>query len=553
VIWKRRAVYVLMAAAGAAGVLAVPRMSGGARSEEQTGSLPSMRNASFVVDCAAPGKPISPLIYGVGGEEPGAADLGAASRRWGGNPTTRYNWQQNTANLTKDWFFKNTTGRPGGYRTFLDENRQQGLTTAFTVPMLGWVAKDGASYSFPVSAFGAQQATAPENADMGNGVGRDGKPIVPGPPTIASVASTPETIERWVRQIRRDDGASARSVDSYILDNEPMLWNATHRDVHPEPTTYDELLEKTIAYASAIRRADPDAKIAGPAEWGWQAFHYSAKDVEAGLFRRPDRRAHGDESLLPWYLRRLKEESEKRATRLLDVLDVHYYPMADGVGIGRGGKTDPATAALRIRATRGLWDPTYKDESWIADKTRVLPLLHEWIDAHYPGLRLSIGEWNFGAEEHMSGALAVAEVLGHFGLEGVYSAFYWTIPPPKSPAFWAFRAFRNYDGIGGRFLDWSAPVTGSATLVSAFASRDAERRRVTFMLLNESSLTPVTADLSLRGCSTAPGVRAMTYTGGETGFAPLTTRASETPAALVTVSVQPYSITVIDFGAGSRQ
>ena len=59
-------------------------------------------------------------------------------------------------------------------------------------------------------------------------------------------------------------------MDSYILDNEPTLWSATHRDVHPEPTGYDELLERTIAYASAVRRADPNAKIAGPAEWASQ-------------------------------------------------------------------------------------------------------------------------------------------------------------------------------------------------------------------------------------------------------------------------------------------
>jgi hypothetical protein len=471
----------------------------------------------------------------------------------GGNPTTRYNWELNAVNLAKDWFFKNAPGNKGGYRGFLDENRRQGLTTAYTVPTIGWVAKDATSYAFPVASYGPQQATAPDSSDIGNGIFPDGRQIPPGPPKMTSVESTPESIGRLVRQIRSEQGNGARLVDAYILDNEPMLWNSTHRDVHPDATTYDELLEKTLAYASAIRAADPDAKIAGPAEWGWQSFHYSAADVEVGRFRRPDRRAHGDESLLRWYLRRLKEEGEKRGVRLLDIVDMHYYPMADGIGIAGGGKTDPATAALRIRSTRGLWDPTYRDESWISEKTRMLPLLREWIDELNPGLRLSIGEWNFGAEGHMSGGLAVAEVLGHFGLEGLYSAFYWTIPAPKSPAFWAFRAFRNYDGGGGRFLDWSAPVSGSATLVSVFASRDAERRRATLVLLNESALTPVTAALSLRGCSPGAGVRAFTYTGGEGGFTPLPPGVPDAGAARATVTVQPYSITVIDFGSGSGQ
>ena len=528
-------------------MLVLVRASAGTPGEEQ---LPQVRDVSYVLDCAAGGQAISPLIFGVGGEEPGAGELGASARRWGGNPTTRYNWELNTVNLTKDWFFKNTAGRKGDYRLFLDENRQQGLSTTLTVPMLGWVAKDDTSYAFPVSAFGAQQATAPDAADVGNGVGSDGQLITPGPPTLTSVAATPEWVAKWVATIRSEDAGRARSVESFILDNEPMLWNVTHRDVHPDPATYDELLEKTIAYASAIRRADPDAKIAGPAEWGWQSYHYSAKDVEAGLFRRPDRRAHGDEPLLAWYMRKIKEQEQKSGTRLLDILDVHYYPMADGIGIGPGGKTDPATSALRIRSTRGLWDPTYKDESWIGERTRVIPMLREWIAASHPGLRLSIGEWNFGAEGHMSGALAIAEVLGHFALEGVYSAYYWTIPAAKSPAFWAFRAFRNYDGSGARFLDYTVGVTGSATLASLFGSRDADRKHLVAVLLNESALTPLNAAIRTAGCAAPSPVRAFTYAGGGNGFTPLAVSSADETTK---VSVQPYSITVVDFGGAARQ
>ena len=54
----------------------------------------------------------------------------------------------------------------------------------------------------------------------------------------------------------------------------------------------------------------------------------------------------------------------------------------------------------------------------------------------------------------MSGALATAEALGRFAQFGVTSAFYWTYPPENSPAMWAFRAYRNFDGKGGHFLDW---------------------------------------------------------------------------------------------------
>ena len=83
-----------------------------------------------------------------------------------------------------------------------------------------------------------------------------------------------------------------------------MLWNTTHRDVHPEPATYDELLERTIAYGSAVRQAVPEAVIAGPAEWGWTNYFNSAADVAPGGNKK-DRKAHGNVPLLPWYLTKL--------------------------------------------------------------------------------------------------------------------------------------------------------------------------------------------------------------------------------------------------------
>jgi len=511
---------------------------------------PIARIGTFTASCSADAKPISPLIYGVGGAGGSPWSTGTTARRWGGNPTTRYNWQLNTWNLAKDWFFRNTGDPNGNYEHFLDENRHHDLETALTVPTIGWVAKDTTSSGFPVSVFGPQQYTAWDAPDAGNGVTKDNKNITPGPPTRTSVASTPELIEQWVRKIRQKDGAKNRSVDAYILDNEPSLWNSTHRDVHPDAVGYDDLLQMTIAYATAIRRADPDAKIAGPAEWGWLAYHYSAKDVAAGVQLKPDRRAHGDEPLIPWYLRKIREAEQQSGTKLLDILDVHFYPMGNGVGIGAGGQTDPLTNALRIRSTRSLWDPMYVDESWINERMRVIPLLHEWVEKYRPGLGISIGEWNFGAETHMSGGLATAEALGRFGTEGLTSAYYWTFPPERSPAFWAFRAFRNFDEKGGHFLDRSVPVAAAATLASLFVSRDADGRHIVAILLNFGATSTLSAKVAFDGCMPMTNVRTFAYTGGEAGFRKVDV--TLTPQGLQT-TVPPYSMTVFDLTAGQPQ
>ncbi len=542
-----RAASVLLAAVGALAIAAVP---GGGEREASRPDASAERRATFAVDCGAPAHRVSPLVYGIAGtgdDPPYVWELGATGRRWGGNGSSRYNWRLGNAwNTNHDWFFRNVpvSRRPRfSYETFLEEDRARGVETALTVPMLGWVAKDATSYSFPVSAVGAQQRTAPDLPDAGDGL-RPGGERIRASPSRTSVRSTPATVEEWVRAIRaRDAAVGRRRVQLYILDNEPMLWHETHRDVRSAPMTYDELLERTIAYASAIRRADPEATIAGPASWGWLEYQYSAADVAAGVRLRPDRRRHGDLPLLAWYLEQIRSYERRTGTRLLDVVDIHFYPANEAIGVGANGGTDAATAALRIRSTRSLWDPTYVDESWIGERMRVIPLVKEWIARHHPGLGLSIGEWNFGAEQHMSGGLAVAEALGRFGTEGLQSAYYWTYPPPRSPAYWAFRAYRNFDGAGGRFLDWSVPVRGGAALASAFASSDEARGRIVAVLLNEDPASPLAARLEVGACGRVSAARAFTYAGGEAGL-----RRGEAAIAGsgVDVAAAPYSITVID-------
>src|SRR5262245_21459868 len=81
------------------------------------------RAASVVIDCTAEARPISPLIYGVGGI-PGPWTMGITARRHGGNPTSRYNWELDTHNAGSDWFFKNAGGEAPGnaLEPFLSEN-----------------------------------------------------------------------------------------------------------------------------------------------------------------------------------------------------------------------------------------------------------------------------------------------------------------------------------------------------------------------------------------------------------------------------------------------
>lgn len=501
----------------------------------------SSRQVALRVDCRSPGHPISPYIYGIAGKSVGT---GATARRWGGNPNTRYNWQLNAYNTGKDWYFENV--KSDDYREFLADNLSASMASALTVPIIGWVAKDTQSVGFPKSIFGQQRAHDPHRPEAGDGVAASGGELKPQAATLTSIPAPPEMIQKWVETIAlRDQKTHSRSVHMYILDNEPTLWNSTHRDVHPEPLTYDELLDRTIRYGSAVRKADPQALIAGPAEWGWMGYFYSARDAAAGVSARPDRRAHGDLPLIPWYLKKLQEHERAHGTRVLDVLDVHYYPQGDGI---YAANADAPTAAMRLRSTRGLWDPTYKDESWIAEPIKLLPRLKQWIKEYYPGLKLSLGEYNFGAEQHISGGLAQAEALGRFGTEGLDYAFYWFDPPLDSPVYFAFRAFRNFDGKGGKFLNRSLDTRMDAS-VSLFASRDDSGKHLVLILLNLEAESAAQAAITLEGCGRVATRRKFSY---KEGSRSLIEEGSEESAARrgdpheLKEELAPYSINVLD-------
>ena len=138
------------------------------------------------------------------------------------------------------------------------------MFSALTVPIIGWVAKDSNSVGFPISMYGPQRTHDPYRADAGDGIRPDGVPILPGSPTLTSVPAPPEMLQKWVEEIAREDRPSrARSVGMYILDNEPNLWSTTHRDVHPDPLTYEELLDRTIRCGGSASLNRISASLSG--------------------------------------------------------------------------------------------------------------------------------------------------------------------------------------------------------------------------------------------------------------------------------------------------
>jgi len=514
--------------------------------------------AVITVDAAASRRPISPLIYGVANATPAQlAGLNAPLHRLGGNHTSRYNWQANAYNRGSDWFFQSVAepgSAPGAATdTFVAAAQGAAAQPMVTIPTLGWVARLGRDRSrlssFSVAKYGPQAARDEQwMPDAGNGRRVGGAPVTGNDPSDASLRVTPAFQGDWVRHlVSRWGGAAGGGVRYYIADNEPSLWHQTHADVHPEGATMEEIRSRLIDYSAAVKAADPFALVVGPEEWGWAGYLFSGYDQQwadrwGWLGTQPDRASHGGQDYLPWLLDQLRRHNAATGQRVLDVFSVHYYPQ----GGEHSDDTSPAMQLRRNRSTRSLWDPTYVDESWIGSRVNLIPRLRGWADSYYAaGTPVGLTEYNWGAENHISGALAQADLLGIFGREGLEMAVRWGTPDPATPTFKAMQLYRNYDGRMSSFGETSVRATGhNPDEVAAFAAVRQADGALTVMVINKSA-GPARVTIGLSNFPTADSASRWQLTSANTlkKLEPVAVGAAairdELPARSVTLFVVP--------------
>jgi hypothetical protein len=123
------------------------------------------------------------------------------------------------------------------------------------------------------------------------------------------------------------------------------------------------------------------------------------------------------------------------------------------------------------------------------------------------------------------------------------SAYSWGGPKSGTATFWAFRAFRDFDGKGGRFQDVSLN-TSEGGEVSLFASRDESSTKLVAVLVNRDPLVAATVRITLDGCAEARSYRVFRFVAGASGLV------SQPPGPVdhnrISDVLPPYSLTVLD-------
>ncbi len=507
---------------------------------------------ALAVDVGNQTHPISPDIYGMNGytlKATAAKNANVPVIRWGGNATSRYNYLLKATNSASDWYFENQsnagTWPNTDFNAFVTGNQAVSAKTIGTVPVMGWVAKDATSCSFPVSTYPNQQSTDSGRA-CGNGVYPQGVGgcstgggcnISGVSPSATSVAADATWVGNWVTSLVGTFGAaSGGGVAIYDLDNEPSWWDAVHRDVHPVAATYDEVTNNGIATALAIKNVDATAEVSGPVVDYWWDYFYSKKDIESGWntgspcyqpWSNPvDRVAHGGVPFIEYYLQQFKAAETTHSKRLLDYLDLHTYFAAtyNGASLAFALAGDTGAQQARLNSTRVFWDPTYTDPNYTqpnyttdsnytkdcnppAQAPQLVRRMKTWVATDYPGTKTAITEYNWGGQEHINGALAQADILGIFGREGLDLGTLWGPPDPSSqiPGLMAFEIYRNYDANNSKFGDVALSSTsadeGRLAIYSALRTAD---NAVTMVVINKTygDLTATLALSNLTSTST---------------------------------------------------
>jgi mannan endo-1,4-beta-mannosidase len=331
---------------------------------------------------------------------------------------------------------------------FHEEALDMGAETVVTLQMAGYVSADNEG-----TVPEAQTAPSPRWDSVEY---QKDAPFTQSPDTDDGTVYMDEFVHLLTE---RYGGASAEDgVRWYSLDNEPSLWPSTHPRIHPGQTGAQEIVNRSIELASAVKAVDPESQILGPVLYGFGAYQDFGGPSDWNSARG------GHDWFVSSYLEQMREAEQAHGTRLLDVLDVHWYPEARGDNrIVFNDSYTAADAEARLQAPRTLWDSTYTEDSWIADccseDLPILPRLQQAIEEHYPGTKLAITEYEYGAMDTISGGLAQADALGAFGTYGVHLATLWGISDGDDYVASAFDLYRNYDGDGGTYGNTDVKAT----------------------------------------------------------------------------------------------
>lgn len=445
---------------------------------------------------------ISPYIYGVNT----GVDLNAVSAksiRLGGNRMSAYNWENNVSNAGSDYYntsdmymiadipdeFKRVPGGPA--LALSNQACEHNIPyTLLTLQMLGYVTSSKRGRVTEENAAPSEYWVEVKNRKNGE--------FTLEPDKKDGAVYTDEYLNYLFDKLGKSD--SETGIKAYALDNEPVLWKHTHSLAWRGELSCSEIIERSLDLASLVKEMDSEAEVFGPALFGYSAF----VDLGSAPDWQQIKADNGYRWFIDYYLDEMRNAEKNGSTRLLDVLDIHYYTEAKGVCGERSCNhyDNDGCIKARLDSVKSLYDENYREDSWITDTGAeffpLLPNLQQSIDKYYPDTKIGFTEYNFGGGDHISGAVAEADTLGIFAEYGVYFASIWSFDNNQYQLA-AINMFTDYDGKGNGFGDTLIKNEYENENISVYSSIDGSDENTVKVIVTNHSIhneTPVEISLA---------------------------------------------------------
>ncbi len=409
-------------------------------------------------------------------------------RESGGNNSTKYNWKYKLSSHP-DWY-NNVYAHDWDFAVQSLQNEIPDAQGMWSFQLLGKAAKT-TDQNFGDYAYNNSQWWSGVNQNLaGGGTVNDAggsQALVDGNPDLYLMDwpadSTVEILNHWF-------GAGGLGLDQsqllyWSMDNEVEIWSGTHDDVMKTQISAEEFMQLYFKVAKKARAIFPEIKLCGPVpanEWQWYNWDNSSISYNGKEY-----------CWLEYFILRVAEEQKASGIKLLDVLDIHFYPGTTNsdeilqlhrVYFDRSYVFPEANGVKRVN---GGWDNNQ-------DKEYIFGRCNDWLTEYIGvdhGVTFGVSETSINASDPNIFAVWYASTLGGFMKEGVefFSPWDWDI------GMWeVLHLFSNFN-----FNNYLSSSSNQEELVSGYATINDARDSLSVVLVNRSTSGSKEVTVNLNG------------------------------------------------------
>lgn len=451
------------------------------------------------IDVTKGTKPVSPYIYGKNNVLPSTflnsgttAEITKAKeagirfvRQGGGNNSTKYNWRLKLSSHP-DWY-NNVYANDwdAAAKNLID--KMPGVQGMWSFQLLGKAAANNKN-NFGDWAYNSSQwwSGVGQNLAGGGQLNPAGgnKALKEGNPDLYLMSwpadSTVGILDKWFGQ--KGLGYNESQFNYWNMDNEPEIWSGTHDDVMKTQCSAEEFMQSYFKVAKAARAKYPDIKLVGPVpanEWQW--------------YRWGDGSSTAYKAWLEFFIKRISEEEKASGIKLLDVLDIHFYPgesdAANCVNLHRVyfDRNYVYPGANGVKTVTGGWDSSINKEYILG---RCSDWLIKYIGPNH-GRTFGVTETDCPSGDPNVQAVWYASTMGEFMKNGVeiFTPWSWKV------GMWeTLHLFSRYNKS-----TYVQATSQNDVLVSAYPTLNAAKDSMTVVLVNRSLTATTSVSLNFTG------------------------------------------------------